>query len=531
VLGIYAAGSIVFFGRGVLTAPATTVVGDAGADKTIFMWSLVWWPHALAHGHDPFDASLVWAPHGVDLAWATAIPGVGLAATPLTALVGPVAAYNVLVLAAPALSAWTAYLLASWVTRSFWPSLAAGWIFGFSAYEIGHMVGHLNLVLVFLVPLCALLVLRHHAGELGTRRFVLLLALALAAQFAISTEIFATLVLVGALFAVLTLRRHAMRRTVVACLAAMVLAGVVVAPYLAHAFVVASPRDAPLRSPFSEATDLLNYVVPTRRIWIRPSDADHVTDRFRATGAERGGYLGVPLLLAAALFAARRRRSILTLGLAALVVASLGVGVRIAGRVIATGPWKLVAKLPLMTSVLPGRLTLYVALLVALMVATWLADKSSRRRWALVLVGIALVLPNPSTHLWRSRVPNSTFFANGTFRRYLAPGDTALVLPFGPSGWSLFWQAETGMRFRLVGGHLGRRVIRAEEHWRAVYDALGPGPAVAESTFRRFLAAHGVDAIVVAPGTRPSALRLVRKLGIPPVRAADALVYQIRVRR
>ena len=38
-----------------------------GADKTIPMWSFVWWPHALARGHDPLDANVVWMRQGIDL--------------------------------------------------------------------------------------------------------------------------------------------------------------------------------------------------------------------------------------------------------------------------------------------------------------------------------------------------------------------------------------------------------------------------------------------------------------------------------
>ena len=161
----------------------------------------------LGQGHDPFSANVVWAPKGIDLAWVNAVPGPSVVAYPLTALIGPVATYNVVVLAAPALSAWTAYLLARWITRAFWPSLAAGWIFGFSAYEIGHLVGHLNLVLVFLVPLCALLALQHLAGELATRRFAVLFGVALAGQVLISTEIAVTLLLAGLLFGLLALWR------------------------------------------------------------------------------------------------------------------------------------------------------------------------------------------------------------------------------------------------------------------------------------------------------------------------------------
>jgi hypothetical protein len=40
-----------------------------------------------------------------------------------------------------------------------------------------------------------------------------------------------------------------------------------------------------------------------------------------------------------------------------------------------------------------------------------------------------------------------------------------------------------------------------------------------------FLAEHGVDAVVVAPGTRPGPRQLVETLDVEPVRVDDALVY------
>ncbi|MBA3330927.1 MAG: hypothetical protein H0T39_08675 [Actinobacteria bacterium] len=146
-LALYALLSVAIFGRGVLLSPHTHVVGDAGPDKTIAMWSLAWWPHALAAGRDPFDADVVWAPEGIDLAWVTSIPGASIAAWPLTALAGPVVSYNVLALAAPALSAWAAYALARELSGAPAPALLAGLLFGFSSYVVVHTVGHLNLTL------------------------------------------------------------------------------------------------------------------------------------------------------------------------------------------------------------------------------------------------------------------------------------------------------------------------------------------------------------------------------------------------
>jgi hypothetical protein len=537
----YGAAALLIFGRTVVTAPSTTVVGDAGADKTIPMWSFVWWPHAIGVGHDPFDANVVWAPHGIDLAWVTSMPGVSLLGYPLTALAGPVVAYNVLALAGCALSAWAAYLLACHLCRSFWPSFAAGWIYGFSAYEIGHMVGHLNLVFVPLLPLGALLAMHRQEGLIGRWRFVVLLVLVLTGQFLVSTEVFLTFLLVAALFALLAmwqfdaLGRRQLRLTTRDSLLALALSAVVLSPYLVHMFVVSGSAGAPIRSPFSEAADLLNYAVPTRRIWAGGSWLTAFTDRFTATGAERGAYLSLPLLVAVLAFSigrpSRPARKILGLGLVGLVLASLGPEIRVAGHGILPGPWKVLAKLPVTKTALPIRLTVYISLVVALMVALWLAEGPGRPwlRWAVVLVGVALVLPNPSSALWGSSVPDSPFFADGTYKSYLRPGETVLVLPFGAAGWSLLWQARTDMAFRLVGGHFGRRVIPAETRWKAVYDALGPGPQAAhiEPVFRQFLKEHRVRAIVVAPGTKLRQRRLVGQLGIRPVHAADVLVYPL----
>jgi hypothetical protein len=43
---------------------------------------------------------------------------------------------------------------------------------------------------------------------------------------------------------------------------------------------------------------------------------------------------------------------------------------------------------------------------------------------------------------------------------------------------------------------------------------------------RRFLVAHHVTAIVVAPGTPARQRRLVESLGLPAVHAVDAVVYR-----
>jgi len=357
-------------------------------------------------------------------------------------------------------------------------------------------------------------------------------------QFLLSAELFLTLALAGALVAAIALwrlpggERPRLRALLVESLGAVVVAGVLLTPYLVHAFVLAGPDDAPRRTPLYESADVANYLLPARRTWLQPPGSAATAENYTATGAERGAYIGLPLLVLVALFSLRRgrdaRRAVIALSLLALVLLSLGPRIRLAGTDLGPGPWLPFAKLPVTESALPVRLTLFVSLLAALASALWLAEPSRRTwlRWALALAALAALAPNPAQSRWTAEVPRPVFFTGDRFERHLPRGQTALVLPYGPAGWSLLWQAESGMAFRLVGGHLGRQVTAAEEQWRAVYRGLGRGE-VSRPELIRFLREHQVRTVVVAPGTRPRARRLVEGLGFSSTRVADVLVVRL----
>ena len=153
------------------------------------------------------------------MAWVTGLPGPALAMTPVTALFGPVASSNILALLAPALAGWAAYLLCREVTGRWWAAFAGGWLFAFSTYMDAQMRGHMNLFLVFPVPLAAYLTLRYAKGGLSSRAFVLLLGGTLVAQFSISTEVFASMTMFAAIalagaFLFAPTARDALRHTV-----------------------------------------------------------------------------------------------------------------------------------------------------------------------------------------------------------------------------------------------------------------------------------------------------------------------------
>jgi hypothetical protein len=531
--------ALAIFGRGIVAAPAHKVIGDPGADKTIFIWAFKWWPYALAHGHDPFDANVAWVPGGIDLSWVTGVPLLSYVLWPITSLAGPIAAYNVAVLFALAVSAWGAYLLARELGCKLAPSLVGGWLFGFSAFEIGHAVGHLNLLFVAFIPTAALLVVRRMDRRITDIRLAVLLGLVLAGEFLTSTELYLDLLLVGAVFWVCLYALVISRRVDLIALlrpvtGAFALSLLLVSPYIWHAFVVSGTANAPERSPYSEAADLANFLVPTRLIWLQLPRSANIASHFTATGSERGAYLGIPLVALVITFfwAARRSRVVVasSVALVALVIAAAGSSIRVAGHGLVPGPWKILAVLPVTKSLLPIRLTVFITLIASMAVAMFLSNQH-RPRWRLVIwlvaiIGVLFVLPNPSSQRWTSDVPNPRFFANRGFSQSIPLHSTVLVLPYGGGGWSLYWQAEQNFRFKLVGGHFGRVATPGERAWKDVYQSLGYGPAPSATRFRRFLKLHDVSYVVVAQGTKLHARRIVASLG-SPTHQSDVLVYRV----
>ena len=255
MLGLYAVLALLFFGSGLVTGSGSRYAGT-GRDPQIFIWAFAWWPHAILHGLNPFVTHAVWAPDGINLAWATMVPGLAVPFSPLTLAVGPVAAYNVAAVLMPALAAWTGYLLCRHLTRRLWPSLVGGYLFGFSSYVLGQQTGHLSMTSVFLVPLAALVVLQYVEGALSGRGLVLRLGPLLALQLLLSTELAFTLALALAgsiVVGILVAPAH--RRRLVASISPIVVAYLVAGALTRRrSSTTCSPGSTPRRSTRSRRT-------------------------------------------------------------------------------------------------------------------------------------------------------------------------------------------------------------------------------------------------------------------------------------
>jgi len=537
---LYLGVSVAYFGWPVLTDLRRYTVGS-GADPDLFIWFLAWWPYAIGHGINPFFTTLVWAPDGVNLAWTTSVPAAALPAAPITLAFGPVIAFNILSLLAPALAAWTAFLLCRRVTGSFLPALVGGYFFGFSSYELAHLQGHLNLSLTFVLPLLTLVALLFYEGSMCGRPFVILTALLLAIQFGFSTEMFATATFWAAVAFVIAValngptgRARLMRLAWHAGLA-YALAAILLAPYLYYALKGVADLPGLISSPITYSADLLNYVLPTPVTWLGGGAFASVSSRFSGNYAEADAYLGLPLLLILTVYAAghwrSRRTKVLVVSAAAVLVGSLGPLVHAAGAQSIPMPWALTIYLPLIRHALPSRFTVYLTLIAAVVVALWLSDQRGRKptwqRWAVVAVAVLFLLPNlgaPGRYARREIPP---FFQNGAFRQ-LGHGENTVVIPYGYTGDSMLWQAVSGLSFPMSGGYLGPLVPRSFAHSFVTYmlysGAIAPAyrPCLAP-----FLAGHAVRSVVVAGPNQERWDWLSSQTGGPAVRRDGVTVYRV----
>jgi hypothetical protein len=505
-LAAYLGLSFLYFGVPVAAHPGRQYVGE-GVDPQIFIWSLAWWPHAILDWTNPIVSHAVWSPVGVNLAWTTSTPGLALAFAPVTLLAGPVVSYNLVAVLMPALAAWTAFLLCRHVTGSFWPSLAGGYLFGFSSYMLGQTEGHLHLTSVFLLPLVALVVLRFVEGSLDGRGLAIRLGLLLAAQISFSTEVFLTLtvslaVALGVAFATVPAARARLRRAAVPIVGGYAIATVLAGPFLYYAFT--DFEEESLNEPSDYPADLLNLVVPTHLSALSIGRASTVAAQFKANPAENGAYLGLPLLVILGWFCwqARRRPAgrFLTVLLAIGIVAELGTALTIRGETVVSLPWTLVAELPAFNHVLPVRFAVYVSLVAAVVAALWGATRPPRESIRIALLGLAVlaVLPHLWHGDWRVHPNRPAFFTANLYRDCLRPGENVLALPHPSWGNSMLWQAESRFRYRLANGSLSTAIPEGVPDREVALALLGRDvPAGGAADVVRFARDQGASVILV----------------------------------
>ena len=535
-------------------------------DPALFLWFFQWPATALAHGENPFYSSALFHPSGINLLAQTSVTGLSLPLVPVTWIWGPVASLNVASTVAPAVSAFTAFVVvrrwARWTPAAF----VGGLLYGFSPFVLGSLeFAHLMTVALMVLPLLLavfdeiLIRQRHRALWSG----VLLGALTFV-QFFLSTELLVIAVLTaGAGVVVLVLWAAVAERDALAARAphaakALGVGAVVAVALLAWPtwFALAGPGH--LSGLVWPNVGIIGGYVPSSFVstaYPTQKQVFEVLGGYEGAPLASAAYLGWGLLavLVAGTAAFWRERALWFFGFLLVFCAVCSLGIR-------RGQWepaRLFEHIPVLENVIEQRFMAIGFLAAAVMLAVIVdRGRGALRGWrgnlaALGLVAVALV---PMAVTFGGRLP----FA---MRPVVLPRWYVEVAPALPSGSVLLsypapfsgnqsamaWQAVNRMHYAQAGGGGPQGVERRAGTAAAgfgVLAALGsplglPPPSGTRAQIaavRHALSVWQVDTVVIA--TDPSAPKveqgndpiaavafMTAALGVAPTLQAGAWVW------
>ncbi|MHB1969973.1 MAG: glycosyltransferase family protein [Acidimicrobiales bacterium] len=371
------------------------------------------------------------------------------------------------------------FVLRTWCRP--WIAFVGGLLFGFSPYMVAQIT-HLNLIFNPLLPLIVLVMVRLLSDSTtSARRLGITLGVLSGAQLLICPELLAMLgVVCGVGTIAIVVRAGAQWRTRLSSLlraAPWALASVLVVAgyFLFWAFAGAghvSGPPQPVAALQSYRTDLLAPVVPTLNQALLPRSLVTTASRFDAGNfTENDGYLGIGLIVWVIVVAVRyrRRKVVLYSALAAALALVLSFGSRLTIDGAVTNvplPEALFTRIPLLQSFVPARFAEIVALFVAISASVGAecfvrglqARRTTTRRLGemsmVLLAGVALALPYPQLAL----VTKAPRWPHGLYRalNHVPHGSVVLAYPYpsDPYTEAMSWQAQSGFRFKLVGGYM-----------------------------------------------------------------------------
>jgi hypothetical protein len=549
--------------------PAT---GQGGVSADIFLsaWFMRYAAMAVSHGRLPaLVTAALNAPHGVNVMWNTSIllPGVVLA--PLTLLAGPFLSLNVMLTLGFAGSAATMCIVLRRWGAGLFAAAVGGALFGFSPALRMAAQDHYHLQFAVLIPLIIDAALRLATGRGRPLRTGAWLGLLMSAQFFIAEEM---LVDSAIAFAIIVAVLAASRPALVWARIRVAAAGYGTALGLLAAlcgYALWIQLHGPLAETGSPWAIGLYGNQPADFVTAPPAmllNGGHFRLFLASTQGrlvESFSYLGWPLLavMLAATTAWWRDLRIRAAGLTFFTLELLsmgGHGIRIAGRSFPPNvlPWHWLERLPVLSQVLPNRLSILAdgaaAAVLAFALARTLAAAPARPRWlrpAVIAAAAAALLPLVPLSVPIERVQPPSQWASVLASLRLAPGASVLQLPLtGPK--TMVWQALAGADISIVGGYcitpainppgIGRaapcdthRTLTADEQTAVLrLNALIQGRAAlrppSRATMMAALAGWRPAAVLTGDGDQaPLRGYLLRVLGPPTVQQGQVLGWRL----
>src|SRR5437763_4129869 len=435
-----------------------------------------WLSHAariFTHGENPFFTTQLNYPFGVNVMANTAMFGMTIPLVPVTLLFGPKASFAAMVMLAPALTALGWYFLFSRrLVRSRWAAALAGAFCGFAPGIVAQDNVHPNLAMQLPVPLIVWQLLRLRDRDTPAWKPGLLLGLLVTYQFFINEEILLIAAVGCGLFVLcwsLYNRAEARRclRRFLAGLGIGAAVGLVLLVYpIWYQFF--GPQHYHGFGAFASlfGADLASFTTfPTHSLAGGP-DSVKVANNVVEETTFFGWSLVVMLVVWTATLWRRSEVRAAMITAAAFGLGSLGTHLRFGGVTHhVPGPWALFSHVPLLDSVIPSRLTLGMlplfGLVIALVADKLLAEPADRIGGRLRLLGFAgmvislvPVVPTPFSVSHRGPVP--AFVTQGTWRSYVPPGHSLVLLPI-PTGQTgiaaVQWPTSKSGDIPIAGGY------------------------------------------------------------------------------
>lgn len=498
-LAVYAVLAVLAFLPGspfsTTTVPTVPNTNPSWQDPFQMMWFLAYLPYALTHGGSFFHTTLINYPGGVNLADNTWVPVLSILGWPITATLGPVAAFNFLLRLAFLSSAGSMFLVMRRWCSSWQGPFVAGLLYAFSPYMTAQEL-HLDLVFVPIPPLLLLL-----GDELVRRQRMRPLALgsligsAVVLQYLLSPDVLSgcgvIALLIGGVLAVRfrsQLRKrigYIWRATATALGVFVAVAGYPIYEMLAGPVHLVGPLLTVRRLQFNSA-DLLGVITPTSHQRVAPSLLSQFGDAMdHGNLSENGAYLGIPFIIVLVLLVRRLRKdalvAIAALGAILAFILSLGAHLVVAHwRSPIPMPGWVLSVMPVLNDTIPARYALYVWVFVAAIVAVaidrlwsplWARGWTARppatpglRRLGSFVAGPRARLGLAAGAVAATLLPNIPFAIAGTPWPASLPAALQQLLPKGgevatipeaspQDAAPMAWQAIDRMSFSIIGGY------------------------------------------------------------------------------
>ena len=404
---LYLLGAVALTWRLWADPASRTQVGDV-TDVNLFGWFIRYSAESVAHGSLPaLVTTAMNAPHGINLMWNTSLLLPGVLLTPVTLLAGPQTSLTLLLTLGFAGSAAAMY----WVLRRWGVGIVAaaigGAVYGFSPAMLASAVGHYHLEFAVLPPLMIDAGLRIVTGRGHAVKTGIWLGVLIAAQFFIGEELLVDTVFAAGVLVIVAavMAPHAVAGRVGRSVTGLAAAAAVALVICGYALWV--QFHGPLAehgSPWNGnhyRNRAASFVTPAGNVLLHTSSQAAVLDRHPQRLAEYVAYLGYPLLVllvvAAVLYWRDVRVRVAAVACAVLEVLSLGSTQVIRGVTVPPVllPWHWLAHLPVLTQMLPNRLSLLADGLAAAVLAISLSlalSAAGQPRWRRQVVPLALAV-------------------------------------------------------------------------------------------------------------------------------------------